>query len=255
MRRPFLTLALVGCSLVGAGRTALAQDVATLDQVEELAAQGRTEEARDALTTWWTESVKGATRREVQRGLWLRGRLTVDPTQAATDFRRLVIEYPGGPYSDQALFRLAQAAYAAGDSLGAVAQVQRLVREYPGSAARREAEAWLATAGPAPPAVAPAAGTLPDADTAPVTTTPAGPFTVQLGAFSALERAEAVQRRAVEAGFEARLVTVPGSALIRVRVGAFEGQETAESLLGRLQELGFTVALARDADRETPVVR
>jgi cell division protein FtsN len=192
----------------------------------------------------------------------------VDPTQAGLDFRRLVIEYPGGPYSDQALFRLAQAAYAVGDSLAAVEHVNRLVREYPSSVARREAEAWLATAGPAPPRVATALGPgLPTDPTVADSTKPVsrgtpgaevvgtGQFTVQLGAFSSRGRAEALRQRAVEAGFEARLVTVPGSPLLRVRVGVFDAEEGAESILGRLQELGFTAALARDAHREERVGR
>ena len=57
----------------------------------------------------------------------------MDPAQAQLDYRRLVIEYPGGPYSDQALLRIAQAEFAAGDSAAAARDVQRIGREYPGS--------------------------------------------------------------------------------------------------------------------------
>ncbi|HKJ02575.1 MAG TPA: SPOR domain-containing protein [Longimicrobiales bacterium] len=258
---------------MGAAAPLVAQQTAPLDRVEELASQGRTEEARAMLLTWFKGSAGSATRREIQRGLWLRGRLTVDPAQAALDFRRLVIEYPGGPYSDLALFRLAQSAYASGDSLAAVGQVDRLAREYPTSAVRREAEAWLATAGPVPPraVAAQAEGTvavrgdsLADKATVEPVTSQAptalpeasrGQFTVQLGAFSSEGRAEALRRRAADAGFEARLVTVPGSALIRVRVGVFDAQEGADDILKRLRELGFTAALARDAHREERVRR
>jgi len=77
-----------------------------------------------------------------------------------------------------------------------------------------------------------------------------GRFTVQLGAFSSEGRAEALRQRVADAGFEARLVTVPGSSLIRVRVGVFDAQEGARVILERLRELGFTAALARDAHRE-----
>lgn len=243
MRRRAWTLTLVAALVVG-GAPAAAQDAPSLDRVEELAGQGRAEEAREMLLAWWAASAGTANRRDAQRGLWIRGRLTVDPAQAELDFQRLVIEYPGGPYSDLALFRLAQSAYAAGDSLAAVGNVARLAREYPTSVARREAEAWLATAGPAPPRAAPAAG-------APV----AGQFTVQLGAFSGLVRAEALQRRASDAGFDARLVTVPGSPLIRVRVGVFDAQEGADAILSRLRDLGFTAAVARDANREERAIR
>jgi cell division septation protein DedD len=301
----------------------------------------------------------------------------VDPARADLDFRRLIIEYPGGPYSDLALFRLAQSAYAAGDSLAAVAYVARIAREYPTSATRRDAEAWLATAGPAPrvvpghvPANAPPGlkarldpeyqvpsdhvlvmfdetadraerarvltlvngivvggipfpqgsviegyyvvripsdGTIrpvldatdvltreasvvsagpytepvPSSERQPLRPLPVSPedslrstqdtaeavtvsspapiaetaargsFTVQLGAFSSEGRAEALLRRAADAGFEARLATVPGSPLIRVRVGVFDAQEGADAILRRLLDLGFTAVVARDAHRET----
>lgn len=274
MTRSAGTLALVTllCAL-GSAPAVGAQEPTSLDRVEELAGEGRTEEARALLMTWWSGSAGEASRRDTQRALWLRGCLTVDPTQAELDFRRLVIEYPGGPYSDRALFRLAQSAYAAGDSLAAVGHVDRLAREYPASAARREAEAWLATAGPAPPKVAgppvgPAPGaaqaadsvaaedvTAPSTEERPDTAAPRGQFTVQLGAFSSYERAEALRVRAVDAGFEARLATVPGSALVRVRVGVFDEQEGAEAILRRLLDRGFTAALARDAQSEERAVR
>jgi hypothetical protein len=259
--------------VLGSAAHAEAQDPASLERVEELVGQGRAEEARAVLMTWWSESAGSATRREAQRGLWLRGRLTVDPAQAELDFRRLVIEYPGGPYSDQALFRLAQSAYAAGDSLAAVGHVDRLAREYPSSASRREAEAWLATAGPAPPRIGdplqrllPGASSAPDSLAAEAATdpppedqpdaaVPRGQFTVQLGAFSSVERAEALRRRAADAGFEARLVTVQGSPLVRVRVGIFDEQAGADAILKRLQDRGFTAALARDAQSEERAVR
>lgn len=251
MRRHAWTLSLAAALLL-VGVPVAAQDAPSLDRVEELAGQGRTEEARGMLLAWWSAAAPSANRRDAQRGLWLRGRLTVDPVQADLDFRRLVIEYPGGPYSDLALFRLAQSAYAAGDSLAAVGNVIRLAREYPNSAARREAEAWLATAGPAPPrlaAVAVAVAVPGDASGS------QGAFTVQLGAFSSRGRAEALQRRVSDAGFDARLVTVPGSPLIRVRVGVFDAQQGADAILKRLQDLGFTAAVARDANREERAIR
>lgn len=249
-----------------------AQAPPALDRVEELVRSGNTEEARAALLSWWASEGARAARRDVQRGLWLRGRLTVDPVQAQVDFRRLVIEFPGGPWSDQALFRLAQAAWASGDAAGAAAHVDRLAREYPTSPVRREAEAWLAEAGPAPEppasalpaerpvetAVEPPTGA--NAATEPAVrpevapaTTAGGPFAVQLGAFSSLERAEGLLRRVSDAGFDARLVRVPGSDLVRVRVGTFDSAEGAGAILRRLQDLGFQGALARDAHREERV--
>ncbi|MHB1192642.1 MAG: SPOR domain-containing protein [Longimicrobiales bacterium] len=262
-------LALVLVLLLGGARVA-AQEPPTLDRVEELARLGRAEEARVAVREWWRTAGPKASRRDTQRGLWLRGQLTSDATQAALDFNRLVVEYPGGPFSDLALLRLAQASYAAGDSAAAAAQVERLLQEYPSSPIRSEAEAWLATAGPVPAAAAAPATPTARADSAgtPVTVPPATPatgdaatpeatgeFTVQLGAFSSVARAEALLAQLSDAGFAARLARVPGSDLVRVRLGRFDSAEGAEAILWQVRDRGFTATVARDAHREELVVR
>ena len=116
----------------------------TLEEVERLTRMGRTEEARDDLIVWWKDERLDATRRELQRGLWLRGRLTVDPVQAKLDFRRLVVLYPSGQFTPDAVMRLAQAAFAMGDQAAARDYVDTLSRDYPRSDARGRAEAWIA---------------------------------------------------------------------------------------------------------------
>lgn len=274
-------------ALVVAGSAAVrAQEPPTLEQVEAFARVGRTEEARASLLRWWAEAFADASRRNVQRGLWLRGRLTVDPTQAALDFRRLVIEYPGGPYSASALFRLAQASFAAGDSTAALAHMARLARDYPGSSAQREAEAWLAAAGPVPPPLAPPPIVEGDSAADPVsadnevenevaaTEAPVGEevtmeptdnvpeasvdtrrWAVQAGAFSGEGRAEALRTRLQDAGFDARIVRVGSSRLLHVRIGKFASSGETGEILERLRGLGFTVAVVRDADREERVSR
>lgn len=69
-------------------------------------------------------------------------------------------------------------------------------------------------------------------------------------------RARTLLSRVADAGVEGgRLVTVPGSELVRVRVGVFDSAEGAGAILKRLQDLGFTAALARDAHREERVSR
>jgi len=248
-------------SAKGAGR-----DTVTLDGVEKLIQAGRTEDARDLLTQWWGGGRANASTRDVQRGLWLRGRLTVDPAQAELDYRRLVVEYPGGPYSAEALFRLAQSAWEAGDSTQSAQHVARLSREYPGSRVRADAEAWLAGAGSPPPRPATVADTVrpPSPEPAAAADTAHAPapraasatpprYAVQLGAFSTDARARALLNRAREAGFEARLVRVPGSRLLHVRVGKFDSSAAADPLMKRLEASGFTAAVIPDADREEPV--
>lgn len=269
-----LTLAaLVVAALAGGARPdgASAQEVVELEQVEELTRLGRTEEARALLVAWWEESRDDATRRDRQRALWLRGRLTVDPSQAALDFRRLTVQYPGGPFSGRALLRLAQGAWAVGDGEVADAYVQRLARDYPGSLEAREARSWLERAGPAPepppgraqaepeeavasPSPAPGAG--PDTAVAAPPEEEAGPvesFAVQLGAFAQEARARALRDRMAAQGYEVRLVRVEGSDLVRVRLGRFGTLEAAEELLDTVQARGVTAALVRDAHREETV--
>jgi cell division septation protein DedD len=228
---------------------AVAQQASKLDQVEDLARLGRTDDARDVLREWWEASYEEASRKDVQQALWLRGRLTVDPEQGGLDFRRLVVEFPGGSYSDQALARLAQAAFAAGDSVQAVRDVDRLATEYPASAARREAEAWLAGAGSPPPVYR--RPDRPERDQGPrdrlVDTRR---YAVQLGAFSDRDRAVALRDRAAAAGLQARLATVPGSPLVRVRVGRFDAADGASDILRRVRDAGFTATLVKDAHLE-----
>lgn len=251
--RPLLLVALLSVPPV----TMPAQEPPTLDRVEELARQGRAAEARDVLTAWWSSAGEKASRRDTQRGLWLRAILTTDAARAELDFQRLVVEFPGGLFADQALLRLAQAAYAGGDSATAAAYVGRLVQEYPGTTARRDAEAWLATAGPVPPRAGAAAATPDTAAAPPEAAAPsgAGVFTVQAGAFSTVDRAQTLLERLGAEGIEARLVRVPGSDLIRVRVGVFDSLDAANAVLWRLRDRGFTATVARDADREERVVR
>lgn len=242
----------VAAGPAGAQRSpATASDTVTLDRVEDLVQAGRTEDARGVLSRWWSRVLPRASRRDVQRGLWLRARLTVDPSQAALDYQRLVVEYPGGPYSAQALFRLAQAAWESGDSAEAAREVARLTRDYPGSRVGSDAEAWLAAAGPPPPA--PAVTKKDSVVAPPATAVAGGRYAVQLGAFSSEARARTLERKARDAGFEARLVRLPGSRLVRVRVGRFDSTSAAAEVSKRLETRGFTAAVVTDADREEPI--
>ena len=254
-----------------------AQEPVSLEQVSELTRVGRTEEARELLLAWWDQGRAEASRRDRQRALWLRGRLTVDPAQAELDFRRLVIEYPGGAFSDRALLRLAQGAWARGDVERAEQHLEQLGRDYPGSPVVREARTWRSEAGSAPPpppqesaeervgpvrpdaaveaVVDPVAPEVSDEDPVPEPE-PApdaveeGRYAVQLGAFAGEGRARALRDRVAAAGYDARLVRIGGSRLLHVRVGRFVDEEDAQALLQEIRGLGLTAALVRDADQE-----
>jgi len=107
--------------------------------VESLMEEARFEEARVVLENWLEAGWANATRAEREHGLWLRALLTIDPAIAELDFRRIVLEYPGGRYSDEALFRLARASEAAGDVAAYRQYLEILMRDHPGSPLRVEA--------------------------------------------------------------------------------------------------------------------
>jgi cell division septation protein DedD len=249
---------------------------AGLEEIERLTRLGRTEEAREALLSWWEDGRSDAGRRELQRALWLRGRLTVDPVQAGLDFRRLVVLYPSGQFTPDAILRLAQASFAMGDEQAARNYVATLVRDYPRSSARESAEAWLADAGPVPPPG--------DTPTGTVTETPARAerprrdepppprdvpsraedepeaaaeasmnYYVQLGAFAEEERAVALAEEVTAQGVDVRVVRVEGSRFTHVRVGRFADRAAAVELLEELTARGISAALVRDDRPERPV--
>jgi len=249
-----------------------------LDEVERFASTGRADEARAMLLEWWENDRPVAGRQDLQLGFWLRGRLTVNPGQAARDFRRLVIEYPGGRYTAQALFRLAQGSLATGDGERARTYLASLTRDYPGSPVGENAESWMAraeAAGPAPvlrrvevedaqdddtastgPPIAeaievPAPAAAPASED-PLSQSPSedGPYAVQLGAFLDESRAETLLARAQEAGLDVRLVHLEGSRLLHVRVGRFDSSAEASVFFRSVRDLGFTAAVVRDAQSE-----
>ena len=67
-------LALAALSVAGA--PLVAQEV-SLERVEQLTRLGRTDEARSVLLAWWDDGRSEASRRDQQRGFWLRGRLSL----------------------------------------------------------------------------------------------------------------------------------------------------------------------------------
>lgn len=254
------------------GAPGLSQTADPLDRVEALLAQGKVEAARSALLAWWDSAFPGASRFRQQRGLWLRGLLTVDPEVAARDFRRLVVEYPGGAFSDQALFRLALWAEMQGDTAQAAAHLRSLLLEYPTSslvpAARERLEGKGAPlhgsgggrAGEGQPSPGPPPGGRGAADASPlVPPASAGgagealvrvAYGVQLGAYRSAEAARAMMDRLRRSGYEPRLVRIPGSDLLRVRVGDLASEEEARTLLRELKAKGFEALLVSDVAQE-----
>lgn len=284
--RPISTSIALVAVLGGVGLTTGVPPVAAqsgLERVEQLTRVGRSEEARVALLDWWENERSGATRRELQRGLWLRGRLTVDPVQAELDFQRLVLLYPSGQFTPDAVLRLAQASWAMGDEPAARGYMDTLRRDYRRTDAWERAQAWIADAGPLPPpgdtptrAVesVPASttgdpgdttvarpstdsGRDPDEVTEPLPTEEAPAETVmnyyvQLGAFADEERALSLYEEVRAQDVDVRVVRVEGSQFTHVRVGRFAERAAAVALLEELSEQGIRGALVRDDRPERP---
>lgn len=243
----------------------LAAQAEGLSRVEALVGEGRFAESRSLLEDWLDERWDAAPRADREHGLWLRALLTIDPVSAELDYRRLVVEYPGGPFSDQALLRLAQGAEARGEVAAARRYLEILVRDYPQSPQRMEARTSLARLpdeAPAPSAQDsdPVAATRPPVEeTAPAAgqsapaIIPVHAYTLQLGAFSEESSARAFAADPQFSRFGLRYVRVEGSPLVRVRFGGFATEEEAQALRAELQDVGVQVIVSADGDRETPI--
>ena len=250
----------------------------SLATVDSLALAGRADEARTALDSWWLNERAGSNRRDRQHGLWLRAILTVDPHMAGLDFQRLVLEYPGGSYSDEAMLRLGLISAGAGDLPRAAGYFRTLVTDYPRSPRRRQAEEWLsdhlveveeaeAAAQEAEAVAARSADSATGADAAadatvvqePETDSPSGAetvslrYAVQVGAFESEERARDLLAAVNASGFRARIVRVPESPLVRVRIGAFSDRAGAAELMDQVRRRGHEATIAADVPDEEPM--
>ena len=246
----------------------------SLDVVDSLALVGRADEARTVLESWWESQRVRSSRGDRQRGLWLRAILTVDPRMAGLDFQRLVLEYPGGSHSDEAMLRLGLISAAAEDLPGAAGYFRTLVTDYPRSPQRRRAEEWLSEhevaveeaeaavreeetavreeeAEVREAAAADADAREPELNSPERAETVSPRYAVQVGAFESGERARSLLAAVNASGFRARIVRVPGSALVHVRIGTFFDRAGAAELMVRVRRRGHQATIAVDvADEE-----
>ena len=196
----------------------------------------------------------------------------MDPRVASLDFQRLVLEYPGGSHSDEAMLRLGLISDASGDLPRAARYFRALMTDYPGSPQRRQAEEWLdehsvavaeaeaaSREARAEGEAATVAETAADADVEKADVSSERPetvlarFAVQVGAFESQERARALMRAVTASGFRARMVRVAGNELVRVRIGAYPDQAGAFELMDRVRGRGYEATIAADVGEEEPV--
>jgi len=234
--------AVLGVALVPANAWAqggVSSGVLTLNRAQVRMDEGRIREARLELTQWWDVSRASGSDGELQRALWLRGLLTVDPRIADVDFRRLLLEFPQGPYTGQARLRLAQSAHARGDLEAAKEHYVALERDFPSGGLRLAARAWLDlyVPGTARERVAPEPAEDPD-----TVTMPAPVVAVELGNFRDIRIARELLDRAESAGLQARVAQMPDGSH-SVRMGRYGTSALAAAARSRARAMGFPARL------------
>jgi cell division protein FtsN len=112
-------------------------------------ATGRLTEARNTLNAWERDNgnpLSEATPDDRARALYLTGALSTDAKAAEDAFIGVVLGYPSSPVAPDALLRLGQSLYAAGENDRALTYLQRLRSDYPGSPQRETGMLWLTRA-------------------------------------------------------------------------------------------------------------
>lgn len=258
--------ALTACYVAAPVGSALAQEASLLDQAERLADRGAVPEARQALARWESDFGESAPLGERARAWYLAGRLAGEGDEAELSYLRVIIEGSTTPYADDALLRLAQLKYAAGDYAKVVEYLGRLRRDYPTSEHGPEALLWISRAarqlGDTHRACAAAEQGL--AELAPGDTLLERSFreeqsacgaaertyTVQVAAFRDEAAAQNLARELLIAGYDAWVLGASADdPIYRVRVGRGLLEAEAQSLSERLVREGYSPFLVSQPER------
>ncbi len=257
-----LTVALI---LIGALEVG-AQGEDLLDQVESLTDRGETLSARDILGRWEREHQDAATPENLARFWYLQARLTPEAARAEMLYLRVVIEGSSSVYADDALMRLAQYAYTAGEHSKSIDYLGRLRQDFPTSELNAEAMLWIArnshAQGNAEGACTAAEQGLREVAPTDATLLRAlgearaecggaqGRYTVQVAAFKDGSAAQQLARDLMGRGYDTWILNgTPGDPFYRVRVGRGLDETRAEEVLGRLTSEGYSPFLVTEARR------
>lgn len=254
----FLMASALFVGLTGAARAQTG--TADLDAAEVLADRGDTERAREGLDAWLSAHGGRASRAELTRAWFLRGRLMTDADSAEVEYLRAAID-GDGPFASRARLRLGQLQLAKGDLRRAAAYLEQLRADDPGGTLVPVSWVWTARvaesrgdAGIACEAWARARSSLKPADPARVEAErsrsrceePARQpgevvtFTVQLGAFGTEQAAVRLRDGAADIGVAVRVEPPSGGVRVyRVRAGRFGSRDSADMLARRFQVEGF----------------
>lgn len=264
--------AILAALLILAAQPLAAQGDSALAFAQRLATEGQGDSAR-ALVRGWLRTT-APTDSTYPAILFTAGIVAGQLDSARMYLRRVSIEYANSPWADDALLRLAQLAFAAGDFAAASRTAQRVLLDYPLSDRRGHAAYWAARAelesGDTPSAcehlaTAQSAAAddvelmnsvqyyrqrcralaAPDSTAADSTgrqgdTVRAGAtsYAVQVAAVGSVSQADALMRSLHEQGFESR-VFQDADGLWKIRVGRFAQRAEAQRLAVELkQKLG-----------------
>jgi cell division septation protein DedD len=123
---------------VAAGAQSTATSVSPNDSVfrraRRLVSEGSGSAGRSIVDSLLKREEEGTT--AYGNALYWRGALAETAADAERDYRRVIVEYPLSAYLDDALLAIAELEQARGDRAGALAHLQRFVKEHPVSSAR-----------------------------------------------------------------------------------------------------------------------
>jgi hypothetical protein len=254
LRRAALVALAVG-SAVATPVRAQSQNGA-LDRVQSMIATGRFTEAGNTLAQWertFEDPRSAATPPERARALYLRALLMGNAAEAEQAYVAVVLRYPSSAVAPDALLRLGQSLLTAGEPRRAIAYLERLRSDYPGTPQRETGLLWLARAQLADGAAAAACATARDGAAA--ATAP------HLATLFELERDRACAAAASAPGAAAAPQTVPPPAPrtqpqpppqaqrttltgdYAVQTGAFRERTSAQTIADQMRARGFDVRI------------
>lgn len=161
--------------------------------------------------------------------MYLQGVLTTDGTEAAKIFQSIVDNFPKSEWADDALYKLYQYYYSIGLYKTADQKMAQLKQEYPYSAYAVEQSSTPKETVPDSALVVKSKSTVQKYSTS---------FTVQVGAFSTLQRAEELKSFFEGKGYSSNIFTMVtnGKKLHKVWVGEFQNQDDARRFSGEIKK-------------------
>ncbi len=161
--------------------------------------------------------------------MYLQGVLTADGSEAAKTFQSIVDNFPKSEWADDALYRLYQYYYSIGLYKTADQKMAQLKKDYPFSAYAVEQSSTPKEDTNEGAAVVKPKGSVQKFSTG---------FTVQVGAFSSIQKAEELKSSFEAKGYASNIFTMVtnGKKLHKVWVGEFQNQDDARRFSGEIKK-------------------